>query len=124
MSLRRPPISQAMLRTVNLRCPACGKSSIIARPFRIAESCKTCGVHFKREQGFFVGAILINVVTTEVLILFVYLVLIGLFNFDSQYALPALFFIAVGFPILFYHHSWSLWLSFDHFIEGLPGAWD
>jgi hypothetical protein len=26
----------------------------------------------------------------------------------------------VSFPVAFYHHSWSIWLTFDHFVEGLP----
>jgi len=24
------------------------------------------------------------------------------------------------FPVAFYHHCWSIWLGFDHLIEGLP----
>ena len=24
------------------------------------------------------------------------------------------------FPVLFYHHSWSLWLGFDFIVESLP----
>lgn len=82
--------------------------------------CSACGVIFNREQGFFVGAILINVVTTEALILATYLVSVVLLNFRTEYALAPLFIIAVLFPLAFYHHSWSLWLTLDHFIETLP----
>jgi hypothetical protein len=28
--------------------------------------------------------------------------------------------VAIIFPIAFYHHSWSLWLGFDHLVESLP----
>ena len=66
---------------------------------------------FKREEGFFVGAILANVVTTELVILlvcFFFLLVIG-----AQYSsvLILLFVMALIFPVLFYHHSWSLWLG-------------
>ena len=75
---------------------------------------------FKREEGFFVGAILANVVTTELVILlvcFFFLLVIG-----AQYSsvLIILFVMALVFPVLFYHHSWSLWLGFDFIVESLP----
>ena len=31
-----------------------------------------------------------------------------------------LFVMALIFPVLFYHHSWSLWLGFDFIVESLP----
>jgi hypothetical protein len=30
--------------------------------------------------------------------------------------------VGISFPLAFYHHSWSLWLGFDHLIESLPCA--
>ena len=75
-----------------------------------------------REAGFFVGAILINVVTTEMVILVIYLLCLVIFGFDFQWVLTALFTFALLFPVAFYHHSWSIWLGFDHLVEGLPKA--
>jgi len=75
---------------------------------------------FKREDGFFVGAILANVVTTELVILvvcFFFLLIIGT-SYES--VLVLLFVIAVIFPLAFYHHSWALWLGFDYIVESLP----
>ena len=31
-----------------------------------------------------------------------------------------LFAVALLFPVLFYHHAWSLWLAGDHVVERLP----
>jgi hypothetical protein len=73
-----------------------------------------------REAGFFVGAILINVVTTELVILATYLICLVALGFDYRWVLIALFAMALIFPIAFYHHSWSIWLCFDHLVEGLP----
>ena len=74
---------------------------------------------FKREDGFFVGAILANVVTTELVILVICfsLLLIGL-TYES--ILVFLFIMALVFPVAFYHHSWGLWLGFDYIVESLP----
>jgi hypothetical protein len=73
-----------------------------------------------REAGFFVGAILINVVTTEFVILAIYALCLVITGFDYQSVLSVLFAAALLFPVAFYHHSWSIWLGFDHLVEGLP----
>lgn len=117
---RKARITEVLFRCLTLRCPACGKAPIFGRPFNTKESCPACGVIFKREEGFFVGAILANVVTTEFVIMVVYLGCLALTNFAEQSVLTILFVIGISFPLVFYHHSWSLWLGFDHLIEGLP----
>lgn len=75
---------------------------------------------FKREEGFFVGAILANVVTTEFAILLVCFFCLLILGADYQTVLVVLFIMALVFPIAFYHHSWSLWLGFDYIVESLP----
>jgi len=106
-------------RCLKLRCPACGQASIVARPFNLKHRCDFCGVIFKREEGFFVGAIMANVVATEGIILFVYLACIIFTNLNDRTMLTILFVIGLGFPLAFYHHAWALWLGMDHLIEGL-----
>jgi len=66
-----------------------------------------------------VGAIMANVVATEVLILVVYLLSLLITNLNEQKMLTVLFVVGITFPLAFYHHSWSLWLGIDHLIEGL-----
>lgn len=75
---------------------------------------------FKREDGFFVGAILANVITTEFVIVLVYVISLPVFAAHYQLVLGVLFLLAVLFPFAFYHHSCSLWLGFDHLVESLP----
>ena len=75
---------------------------------------------FKREDGFFVGAILANVVTTELVILFVCFFCLLILGTDYSSVLVVLFVMALVFPVAFYHHSWSLWLGFDFIVESLP----
>jgi len=76
-------------------------------------------VIFKREEGFFVGAIMANVIATEATILIAYFVCLFLIS-NEQTMLTILFIVGVTFPLFFYHHSWALWLGMDHLIEGLP----
>mgnify|MGYP006951315727 FL=1 len=75
---------------------------------------------FKREDGFFVGAILANVVTTEFAILLVCMFCLLVLGANYDGVLVILFIMALVFPIAFYHHSWSLWLGFDFIVESLP----
>jgi len=107
-------------RCLKLRCPACGETTIMDRPFHIRHHCPFCLSLFKREDGFFVGAILANVVITELVILvfcFFCLLVIGA---DYESVLAVLFVVALLFPVAFYHHSWAFWLGFDYLVESLP----
>jgi uncharacterized protein (DUF983 family) len=113
-------IMEIISRSLRLRCPACGRASIVSSPFRIRQDCSSCGVSFNREEGFFVGAIMANVVTTELVILLAYLLALAIGHDIDQLVIGVLLGLAVTFPLAFYHHSWSLWLAFDHLIESLP----
>jgi len=115
----RPRIGLTIWRSLKLRCPVCDRASIVARPFNLKHRCDACGVIFKREEGFFVGAIMANVVATEALIVVIYLACIALTNFNERVVLPILFVVGISFPLAFYHHAWALWLAMDHLIEGL-----
>jgi len=68
----------------------------------------------------FVGAILMNVVMSELIILVVCFFALLVLGADYDDVLKVLFAVAILFPILFFHHSWSLWLAFDYLIESLP----
>ena len=119
--MKRDPhtIAVTLRRCLKLRCPACGNSSIVARPFNLKHRCVSCGVIFKREEGFFVGAIMANVVATEVFILVIYLSCILFTSLSDRVMLSILFIVGITFPLAFYHHAWALWLGMDHLIEGL-----
>ena len=94
-------------------------------PFQVRHHCPACGALFQREPGFFVGAIMVNVVTTEFAVLVAYLAcLLTLGGARQQLIIAALFAVGFLFPVAFYHHSWSLWLAADHVIETLPKLGD
>lgn len=114
-------LSKILSRCVGLRCPACGGASIFRAPFRRRHHCPACGALFEREEGYFVGAISVNVITTELVILLVYILCLLTISFNETLIFVVLLPLALLFPVAFYHHSWSLWLSFDHLIESLPG---
>ena len=109
-----------LARGARLRCPACGGPSVFQSPFRVRAHCPECGTVFQREEGFFVGAIMLNVVTTEAVVMLAAGLSLLLLPGRDRLLLWLVFAAALLFPVAFYHHSWSLWLAGDHLVEGLP----
>ena len=113
------PALRTLARGALLRCPACGREPVFQSPFRVRRACVACGAVFQREEGFFVGAIMLNVVVTEAAVMAsagLCLLLLG----DGAPLFWLLLAVALLFPVAFYHHAWSLWLAGDHLVEGLP----
>jgi hypothetical protein len=81
--------------------------------------CSYCGFVFEREPGYFVGAIYINVIVTEALLLAIYLLSLLTSPATNSTVITLLYALAIVFPLVFYHHSRSLWLSIDYII----GSW-
>ena len=114
------PVFKTLARGARLCCPACGGAPVFRAPFRVHTDCPACGTVFQREEGFFVGAIMLNVVTTEAAVMAAAGLSLLLFPGRDHLLLGLLFAVALLFPVAFYHHSWSLWLAGDHLFEGLP----
>src|SRR5882762_4128062 len=89
----RRPILTVLLRSLRLRCPACGQSRIIDRPFRIKHHCPNCRSVFNREEGFFVGAILANVMMTEFVILITCVIWLMIIGSSYETVLAGLFIV-------------------------------
>jgi uncharacterized protein (DUF983 family) len=99
---------------LRLKCPRCGVGSLYPAAFRMHSTCPHCGLVFEREQGYFIGAIYINYAAT-VLIAVPGFFLFSIFTdltINQQLVIWVSF--AIIFPLLFFHHSRSLWLVLDH----------
>ena len=116
----RPGLLKTLTRGLLLRCPVCGESNVFRAPFQVRHHCPACRALFQREAGFFVGAIMLNVVVTEGAVMLAFGLCLLTLGGGGTLTLPILFAVALLFPILFYHHAWSLWLAGDHVVERLP----
>jgi uncharacterized protein (DUF983 family) len=111
---------KVLIRGLKLKCPACGGSSLYKSAFKMQERCPVCGLVYGREQGYFVGAIYINVMATEALILLVYLVSLITGFVNERVIFPLMIGMAVVLPLIFFRLSRSLWLSIDHIVSPRP----
>ena len=104
-------------RGLRLRCPRCGVGALYVKPFNMYDNCAHCDLKFEREQGYFIGAIYINYAATVAIAVpgFFLLDTFAQISINQQLALWVPF--AVIFPLLFFHHSRSLWLVMDHFFN-------
>ena len=103
-------------RCFRLVCPGCGQSKIIAEPFRIRHRCPHCYALFKREDVFFAGPLLANIVMTELVILVVCFLMLML-GVGYTTVLVTLILLTMVFPVAFYHHRWSFWLGLDFIVD-------
>jgi uncharacterized protein (DUF983 family) len=65
----RPSLARMLWRGVRKRCPWCGGGKLFTGWFTMKERCPTCGLRFEREEGFFLGAFVINIAVTEAALL-------------------------------------------------------
>ena len=106
-------------RGLRLRCPRCGVGKLYRRGYQMYEACGSCGWVFEREEGYWTGAMAVNLVVTEILI---FAVIFPLLIFQVSVVLTIILGLAVAIltPLLFYWHSKSLWMAIDFFLHLAP----
>ena len=109
-----------LLRGLLLRCPYCGKGKLFRKGFTMYERCSICGWRFEREEGYWTGAIAVNIVMTLLLTAICLVPLAMTFAAADE---PLILFLIVGLPLplilpfLFFRHAKSLWMSIDFMIN-------
>lgn len=104
----------AIRRGLTGRCARCGGRGIFRTLVDLKDDCPTCGLHFEREEGYWLGAM--TVVTGEVLFLFSVLMVVAL-SMDPDVPLLRLSIVAVvvngGLPILGYGWAKTTWMGIE-----------
>lgn len=111
-----------LARGLAKRCALCGQGRLFSRWFRMVERCPGCGYRFEREEGFFLGAYVINLAITEGLLLVLAMVpLIILLENSPDTPLAPIVAAALGAailgPVIFYPWSRTIWVAFDLIIR-------
>ncbi len=114
-SLRSSSFKRALWRGLRKKCPVCGGGKLFDGWFKMKERCPTCAFAFEREDGFFLGAFVVNVAVTELAMLVAIVASVVLTLPDP----PVLLLIvggtisAVIVPLLTYPFSKTVWSAID-----------
>ena len=103
---------QVVSRGLRNRCPNCGGATLFreGKWFEVNKGCPRCGLRFERDEGFFIGSMSLNYGVTLVCFLTPVMLLAykGVIGTTAAIVLSGVG--SVGFPMLFYRSSRSLWL--------------
>ena len=113
-----PPPGRMLLRGAMKRCPACGTGRLFSRWFRMADRCPGCGYQFAREEGFFLGAYVMNLAIAQGLVMMLAVIpTIIMLNANPDASLVPIFagglIGAVLAPLFFYPYSKTLWVAIE-----------
>ena len=98
-----------------MRCARCGSGHLFKGYFTIVPDCPTCELHFEREQGYWAGALAINIIATGGLFASVFVAFL-IATIPKVPVIPVLLVvipIAVLGPIVFYPFSKTIWVAVD-----------
>ena len=110
----------SMGRGLKLACPRCGGGPLLASWFKMQERCPKCKLVLEREEGYFLGAIGINMFVAEGLFgLILAATMFATWPNPPWLAIWAMSVVGVVVgPILFFPFSKTLWLAMDYGLFG------
>ena len=123
-SVDRQRLSTLLARGLRKRCARCGADKIFKSFWALHDNCPNCGYRFEREEGYWVGAIIINTAVTETLFLAVFLTILFASLPDIQW-LPLLataLMLNGVFPVVFFPYSKTIWMALNLYFNPVDRA--
>ncbi|HWS45846.1 MAG TPA: DUF983 domain-containing protein [Acidimicrobiia bacterium] len=113
--MTRPARARILWRGATRRCARCGHGHLFHRWFTMVPDCPTCGLHFEREEGYWVGALAVNLVLVGGLFAVAFVAVIVATAPDIPVAplLALLVPVMVIGPIVAFPFSRTLWVAID-----------
>jgi uncharacterized protein (DUF983 family) len=115
------PLRSVVRDALRLRCPYCQQGRVLARwPNKICPECSRCGLSFFREQGYYIGGMIITYGLTLMVVIPVFLISLLLPDLknvsdNARFALWVLFGVPLSF--VFMPYAYGLWLHLDFWLE-------
>jgi len=101
-------------RAFRKRCPYCGGGSVFQSWFTLSDRCPSCQTLYAYEDGYFLGAYVINLVVTELLTVAVVIWLIAGTDLDVLPMQLTGISLAVLLPLLLYPTALLIWVAIDN----------
>jgi uncharacterized protein (DUF983 family) len=116
----RPAFKLIVSRAAHWRCPNCGRGRLFRGVFRMFSRCPECGLSYFPEQGYYLGAMIINYAATTAVVVAIFLFSL-LFRDFTTLSTNSKITLWIGFAIclslLFVRHAYSFWLGIDFWIK-------
>ena len=116
---QNPSLTRGLTRAVFIRCPRCGSGGLFRHWVTMTDECPRCGLHFEREDGYWLGSVMINTGVTEGLFLVVFV--LGMVVTWPDVPWTALLVIGVALtllvPILFHPISRTTWVALERHVR-------
>ena len=108
-----------LIRGARKRCPRCGERRIFTGWFTLATSCPSCELRFEKEEGGFLGAMVLNYVVAFGVWITVMAVGIALTVPVVPVAplVVATVGVMTGVPLWFYPRSKTLWAAIEFLVH-------
>jgi uncharacterized protein (DUF983 family) len=102
-------------RALLLRCPQCGSPGVVHPWARVVDACPQCSHRFEREEGYWLGAVMLNTVAGVAAFAVLFVVMAVLTWPDVPWTTVSIATLAVSvvFPLLFYPWARMLWVALD-----------
>ena len=113
--------ARMVVRGIVRHCPRCGGGKLFTGWLKMQPRCPRCGMCFEREEGFFLGAYVVNFGVMIIALALFIGIGVGLTLPDPPPGKLALGGMAVGVivPILFYPMSRTVWSAIDLIMKPL-----
>ena len=104
-------------RVLRRRCPQCGDGPLFTSYAKLAETCSSCGLRYRRESGSMTGSMYLAAATTQIFA--VLLLLFWIFWTDWSEG----FFLAIAMPLVlavcvaFLPISMALWVAVEFAVD-------
>jgi len=110
----------ALRRSLLLRCPRCGEGKLFRHrySFKMYDYCPVCHLIYEREEGFYTGAMALNLIFSELLVT-VYVLPVSIWAGVDPHV-PSIPLLLLGsplpilLPVLFFRHSRGLWINMNY----------
>lgn len=125
----RPGLFALLRRGLARRCPLCARGKVYESYFQMRSRCPSCGYPFEREEGYWVGALVVNMAVAEIWFALLFVaVLVATLPDVAWVPLLVVALVTNGIvPVIFYPFSKTLWMAIDlhfHPARALPTEGD
>ncbi len=102
---------------LKLKCPHCLRGNVFRKTFKMNPDCPQCGIHFERENGYFMMSVFVGYVmgffiAVPTLILMYYTMTPTIW----EYVFGALLALLIFSPLIF-HYARVIWMHLDELLD-------